>query len=1084
MSVAKEEALSPDELRKRLYQTFKNRGVLDTLKTQLRNQLIHELKHPILSGETVPRPVPMKSDSVLVTASNSLVADHLRNSGYEYTLSVFYPECGMGKDKIFTSRDLLQIMKISPRSPLYKSLASSTQKENKGFLMSLLIELTDRHLHGERRDADTQTTSTPAYRESLVDKMKMIDEEYEALRYKGDKWVSYESKLAAYRTEVEAQVQAEMNAKLQHYKDVEMSKVKMEEKDKSRKEILLLRQDMERTYEMKSGALINREKNAIDRLQKQQEIEEKDVYMQRQAVLKEIETVRNREAELRLRMEAFEKTCKIQEDKTKTMEELLRRRELAVKMTEDTYDQKLKNELSRYQLELNEEYTKRTEKLTENEKRNKVETIRMQKESAAIDAKLEEHSRACAELRRLQMELDTSQSQYSLLTQQNELLRERLETMNDYPTLRRERVEQQAQLRLLMKQLEEAQEENQRLRADLGRPSVEQLALQTELRRLESARRLSEEEFDSHRQVLQAQLHNEVERCAQLKAQLIDCEERTQWMTTHAEDIKMQLRQTQLALENEVLRNPKPSLVDRSVLELNPDKLVPPDIYVDRGVLRAWVAGYDDVCEAGVMPSQGRRSRWGRSSSPDSDAELVAGAKARIRELEKEAETLEEAYRNYQQRAVHATVSHMLPPRCLSPQRAPVSPRPHSTQRQHISHQRPRSPQRQQVPPQPCPHSPQHPQVSHRPPSPQHQPPPQRTRAPASPQPRVTFAEDPSQDQYPGPGSGRDFQSLDFSEARFSGDRHPLEGTSSPHRRLSSTPLSLSRSQLHTEPVEEAEVSSVAFPVLSPERQLSPLPLPRGEVACSGDFTSDLSPPRSPQLRSTARGQCSPPQVQQIIFSSSESESSPQPEKITIEDLTEPLPEPSHIPELLLDTAGNEEEALDGPLTVPPSRAPWDLTEAQLQGEVQQTLDEPARQEEEEELRWERERGEREEKRQRDKEEAQEKELRELERLEKERLLEEVQQYGEEVGGDEEKEERRGQEELKEAEEPEEKAPSSDKDPLQKYLKMIMEQRRSPHVQIPAGREEPEHRSPEAKSLSDEKDDSVAFSHEDADEFW
>uniref|UniRef100_A0A673XBT2 OFD1 centriole and centriolar satellite protein n=1 Tax=Salmo trutta TaxID=8032 RepID=A0A673XBT2_SALTR len=771
MSVAKEEALSPDELRKRLYQTFKNRGVLDTLKTQLRNQLIHELKHPILSGETVPRPVPMKSDSVLVTASNSLVVDHLRNSGYEYTLSVFYPECGMCKDKIFTSTDLLQLMKISPRSPLYKSLVITSScilacpllMFLPGFLMSLLIELTDHHLHGEQRDADTQTTTTPAYRESLVDKMKMIDEEYEALRYKGDKWVSYESKLAAYRKEVEAQVQAEMNAKLQHYKDVEISKVKMEEKDKSRKEILQLRQDMERTYEMKSGALINREKNAIDRLQKQQEIEEKDVYMQRQAVLKEIETVRNREAELRLRMEAFEKTCKIQEDKTKTMEELLRRRELAVKTMEDTYDQKLKNELSRYQLELNEDYTKRTEKLTENEKRNKVETIRMQKESAAIDAKLEEHSRACAELRRLQMELDTSQSQYSLLTQQNELLRERLETMNDYPTLRRERVEQQAQLRLLKKQLEEAQEENQHL----GRPSVEQLALQTELRRLESARRLSEEEFDSHRQVLQAQLHNEV------------------------------------TLENEVLRNPKPSLVDRSVLELSPDKLVPPDIYVDRGVLRAWVAGYDDVCEAGVMPSRGR------SSSPDSDTELVAGAKARIRELEKEAETLEEAYRNYQQRAVHATVSHMLPPRCLSPQRAPVSPRPHSTQRQHISHQRPRSPQRQQVPPHPCPHSPQHPQVSHRPLSPQRQPPPQRARDPTSPQPRVTFAEDQSQDQYPGPGSGRDFQSLDFSEARFSGDRCPQEGSSSPPRRLSSTPLSLSRRQLHTEPVEGRSVQSV-----------------------------------------------------------------------------------------------------------------------------------------------------------------------------------------------------------------------------------------------------------------------------------
>lgn len=32
MSSAKEDALSPDELRKRLYQTFKSKGVLDTLK--------------------------------------------------------------------------------------------------------------------------------------------------------------------------------------------------------------------------------------------------------------------------------------------------------------------------------------------------------------------------------------------------------------------------------------------------------------------------------------------------------------------------------------------------------------------------------------------------------------------------------------------------------------------------------------------------------------------------------------------------------------------------------------------------------------------------------------------------------------------------------------------------------------------------------------------------------------------------------------------------------------------------------------------------------------------------------------------
>ncbi|KAL0985575.1 hypothetical protein UPYG_G00158790 [Umbra pygmaea] len=1071
MSVAKEEALSPDELRKRLYQTFKSRGVLDSLKTQLRNQLISELKHPVLSGGTVPRLVTMKSDSVMVTASNSLVADHLKSGGYEYTLSVFYPECGLGKDKIFSTTDLLQVMNINPRSSLYKSLTSSIQNNNKGFLMSLLIELTNHHLHVYQCDADTQTFTTPPYKESLVDKMKVIDEEYETLRYKGDKWPSYESKLAAYRKEVEAQVQAEMNAKLQHFKDMEIARVKMEEKEKSRKEMLELRQEMEKTHEKKTEALINREKNAIDRLQKQQEIEEKDIYMQRQAVLKEIETVRNREADLRLRIEAFEKTCQIQEDKTRNMEELLRRRELAVRTMEDTYDQKLKNDLSRYQLELKEDYIKRTEKLTENEKRIQVDLVRIEKDSAAVTAQLDQHSRACAELRRLQAELETSQAQNSLLTQQNDLLRERLETMKDYPTLRKERTEQQVQVRLLNKQLEELQEENQRLLADVSRPSEEQLLLQAALTRLQDAKRLSEEEFESHRQVLQAQIQSEAERCAQFKAQLVACEVRLQSMSAHAEDIKVQLRQTQLALENEVLRNPKPSLVDRSVLDLSTDKTLPPDIYVDRGKPRD--SRHGGVCEAGAMPSRGRRTHWGRSSSPDSDAELVAGAKARISELEKEAEALEEAYRSYQQRALHSTVAHLLPAPPLPAQRAPAAPRPQSPQRGPFNPQLPRSPRKQQN--------------SQTPPSHRQQPPTRRSRSPASPHARptsptspharVTFSDDQVRPQRPGPRNGRDFDTMDFNEARFSGDHSPPAGSSPPPRRLSSTPLSFSRKQRHPDPVDEAEVLPVSFPGLSDEMQPSP-------VLSSGDF-SELSPGRIPQLQSTARDQCSPPQVQQSSVSRTDSspsisDSSPQPDRITIEDLTETVPEPSHIPVLLLDTAGVTEEAPHGPLTAPPSLAPWDLTDAEprLQGETQESLQEHGREEPgEDKVRWERERREREEKRALEREEARATELRELERLENERLLE-VQHPGAVEGDGGKEETRRPDRQEDETQQPE----ASCQDPLQKYMKIVMEQRQQ--AQTPARGEQPQNRSPEDNSLSEEKDDSIAFSHEDVDEFW
>ncbi|KAK0135177.1 Oral-facial-digital syndrome 1 [Merluccius polli] len=826
MSAADEDLLSPDELRKKLYQTFKSKGLLDTLKTQLRNQLIQELKHPLVGGvDAVPGgPASPRSSSLLATASNTIVADYLQTSGYEYTLSVFYPESGLRKDKILSTKDLLQLMRISPSSTLYKSMTASEGEAKTGmgnngttscFLASLLTHLADHRGHKSCSDADTQTSSVGTYRESLVDKMKMIDQEYESLHHRGDKWMSYESKLAAFKRELETQMHAEMNIQMQHFKDVELAKVRMEEKARSNKEFANFRQDMEKTYEMKVNALMNREKNAIDRLQKQQEIEENNVYMQRQTLLKEIEKVRIRENELKIRMEGFEKTCEIHTDKVKAMEDLLRRRALT--------------------------------------------------ESAALDGKIEEHAKACAELRRVQVALESSEQQVSLLGQQRELLQERLEAVGDYSGLKRETGELQGQLRLLTRQLEEAHEENRLLRAgkepdpcgvpsdvvsescdmvlsDAGRPSEEQLALQTELQRLQAAGRLEREEFDNQRQVLQAQLQGEVERCAHLQAQLMESEEKTHWLNTHAEEMKIQLRQTQQALENEVLRNPKPSLVDRSVLELITDRLVPPDIYVQRPPSRGLLLGhYDDeaggggggVCEAGGT-LRGRALRWAPSVSPDpEETDLLTGAKARIRELEREADALSEAYRNYQQRAaVRAPVAHLLPaPR-------PYSPAP---RRSPVTHRRSRPPSARKS------------QVSGW----SFSPPPQQQQQQQVSRHNRTPSPDP-------------------------GSMCPRPRVTSPSRRLSSTPVSASTRKPRTDRTEEV----IAFPELSSEGGLSPTPPGDQSPSSVRDFSPDPGPPRGPQLQSTAQDQSSPQSLQQAFSSS---ESSPQPEKINLEDLSTTL---------------------------------------------------------------------------------------------------------------------------------------------------------------------------------------------------
>ncbi|KFP76995.1 Oral-facial-digital syndrome 1 protein, partial [Acanthisitta chloris] len=683
------ETLSQEELRKRLYQTFKSRGVLDTLKTQLRNQLIHELMHPILSGELQPQTVPSDGSSLLIAASNSLVADHLQRCGYEYSLSVFFPESGLEKKKLWTLQDLLQLMRIHPKSRLYKSLTLGTQKDNKGFLMQILIALTEHHLSKETHNTETQTISVPPYRESLAEKLQLIDEQFAGSYPQHQKYESLEVKLHEYRKEIEKQLQAEMHQKLEHFKEVEIAKIKMEEKVQTQKEISELRQELERTHQAKSEALISREKNAIERLQKQQEIEAKEVYAQRQSLLKDIEAVRTREAELKQRMEAFELTQKLQEEKNKAIDDALRRREVAVKNIEETYDQKLKTELLKCQLELKEEYIARANKVTEDEKKNKEKALLLHEETIAVNSKKEELKQAVSRAKELELDLESVKAQVLLVNKQNQLLTEKLKEVSDYSLLKEEKLELQVQNKLLRQQLDETRSENQHLRDKLSQPSAEHLACQVELRRVEHSRKLALNEFESQKQILEKHLQSEVERCAQLKTKLLDSEATVRKLNVQVEELKLQVKQTQTALENEVYRNPKPSLVDRSVLDFTGNRIVPHDIYVDSTFLKNQVM--TDVMKVNAVPRVGY-CQQPRSASPDSDLECLAQSQARIKELEKEAEYLEEAYRNYQHRFIQNAAASRMPIKMQSPLILQCGRSPLTTQHELLE-DKPSSPQ-------------------------------------------------------------------------------------------------------------------------------------------------------------------------------------------------------------------------------------------------------------------------------------------------------------------------------------------------------------------------------------------------------
>uniref|UniRef100_A0A8C9MD46 Oral-facial-digital syndrome 1 n=1 Tax=Panthera tigris altaica TaxID=74533 RepID=A0A8C9MD46_PANTA len=333
-----------------------------------------------------------------------------------------------------------------------------------------LREMKEYHQSRKSCDVGTQTSSTFPSKDSLVEKLQLIDDQFAGAYPQHPKLESLEVKLNEYKREMEQQLRAEMCQKLKYFKDTEIAKIKMEEKRKSERELAEFRNELERASQAKSDALISREKLSLERIQKHQEIETKEIYAQRQLLLKDIDMLRGREAELKQRMEAFEL----------------------------------------YQLELKDDYIARTNRLIEDERKNKEKAIRLQEELMAIDSKKEELSHCINRVKELELELESVRTQSLAISKQNHLLNEKVKEMSDYSLLKQGKQELQAQNKLLKQQLGETRNENLRLLNHLAQPSPELVALQKELKKADNAIACEHKEFKTHRQALQKQLQSEV----------------------------------------------------------------------------------------------------------------------------------------------------------------------------------------------------------------------------------------------------------------------------------------------------------------------------------------------------------------------------------------------------------------------------------------------------------------------------------------------------------------------------------------------------------------------------------------------
>lgn len=136
-----------NELKRTLYESMKNSGVLGSLKSQLRSKLYDQLK--VKQTESQKGELTGHSRNKLnFKVAVSLCADLMKKCDMPYAMSVFLPECGLSHE-ILNKSELLEILALKSDDVL------SSQPDS----TPLLVDLVERIKHNKSINAGFQSAA-------------------------------------------------------------------------------------------------------------------------------------------------------------------------------------------------------------------------------------------------------------------------------------------------------------------------------------------------------------------------------------------------------------------------------------------------------------------------------------------------------------------------------------------------------------------------------------------------------------------------------------------------------------------------------------------------------------------------------------------------------------------------------------------------------------------------------------------------------------------------------------------------------------------------------------------------------------
>lgn len=331
-----ENFVSLKTLKTNLKEALKKSGVLHSVKAQIRHEFINSLS-------VLP---PNKQLSIELSETELLFRSalfyFLRSKNFSYTLSVYAAECGLDVKDILSEEEVCRKLHLTAGKSTARSekTSKSLQKSEICALEQIFVELYRRTSVQTIDTACQSDYSGAGIREMLDTQMRIISSTYQGRNEQERLFParSMEEKMLIFQRNCEERLRNDFESQLKILRDIEISKVRLEEAHIARAELEAMRMELEATYERRISLQSDREAESLRIAAERERILQQSQYEQRQKLQRELDDLRSREINTARKLELDTQGLRLLESRLKEAQILLETREKEVSRREREAD--------------------------------------------------------------------------------------------------------------------------------------------------------------------------------------------------------------------------------------------------------------------------------------------------------------------------------------------------------------------------------------------------------------------------------------------------------------------------------------------------------------------------------------------------------------------------------------------------------------------------------------------------------------------------------------------------------------------------------------------------------------------------